>query len=83
MNKKMDAIRKTLLAARVAQLDALHASPTNPVMVGGQAIADFHHQIFDAIAGGSVSSWGLPVFGGDLPLSNAAVHWCKAPACQR
>ncbi|MDR6934891.1 hypothetical protein [Luteibacter sp. 3190] len=78
----MDAIRKALLAARAAQLDALNASPTNPVMVSGQSIADFHHQIFDAIAGGSVSSWGLPVFGGDLPWSNAAVHWCKAPACQ-
>ncbi len=80
-DKKMEAIREALVAARAAQLDAANASPTNPVTVSGQSIADFHNDIFRAIGGGSVSSWGIPVFGGDLPGSNALVNWCTAPAC--
>lgn len=79
--RKMEAIRKALVAARANQLDLAHASPINPVRVSGQSIADFHNEIFRAIAGGSVSSWGIPVFGGDIPLSNAAADWCVEPAC--
>ena len=80
-NEKMEAIRRALVAARAAQLDAGNASAVNPVVVSGKSIADFHNDIFRSIAGGSVSSLGVPVFGGDLPLSNAAVGWCQAPAC--
>jgi len=78
-NEKMKAIRRALVAAR--ELDAGNASAVNPVVVSGKSIADFHDDIFRSIAGGSVSCWGVPVFGGDLPLSNAAVGWCQAPAC--
>ncbi|MDF4026305.1 RHS repeat-associated core domain-containing protein [Luteibacter sp. PPL201] len=80
-DQKMEAIRKALAAARAAQLDAAKASPQNPVIVSGQSIADFHNRIFNDIAGGSVSSWGLPVFGGDLPFSNDLAKWCRAPSC--
>jgi RHS repeat-associated protein len=81
IDRKMEAIREALVAARVAQLDAASASPANPVMVSAQSIAKFHNDIFQAIGGGTVSSWGIPVFGGDLPGSNALVNWCTAPAC--
>jgi len=81
VEKKMDDIRMALAAARVAQLDLAGASPANPVAVSGQSIADFHNQIFQTIGGSSVSSWGIPVFGGDLPFSNFLAHWCAAPAC--
>lgn len=81
IDQEMEAIRKALAATRVAQLDAAGASPDNPVMVSAQSIADFHNAIFQKYAGGSTSSWGLPVFGGDLPLSNPLVHWCTSPAC--
>jgi RHS repeat-associated protein len=81
INQKMEAIRKALAAARAAQLDAAGASPSNPVMVSAQSISDFHNNVFQAIAGGSVSSWGIPIFGGDLPGSNSLANWCTGPAC--
>jgi type VI secretion system secreted protein VgrG len=83
VEKKMGDIRVALAAARVAQLDMAGASPANPVTVSGQSIAEFHNQVFQAIGGSAVSSWGIPVFGGDLPFSNALVHWCAAPACHQ
>ncbi len=72
--KKMEALREALVAARAGQLDAAGATVDHPVMVSGQSIANFHNAIFQSIGGGSTSSWGIPVFGGDLPLSNAMVH---------
>ena len=77
--QKMEAIREALVAARVGQLAG--ATPDNPMMVSGQSIADFHNAVFQKIGGGSTSSWGIPVFGGDLPGSNALVNWCTSPAC--
>lgn len=77
--KKMEEIREALVAACVAQLAG--ATPDHPMMVSAQSIADFHHAVFQQIGGGSTSSWGIPVFGGDLPGSNALVHWCTSPAC--
>ena len=75
----MEAIREALVAARVAQLDDAGASPDHPVMVSRQSIADFHHAVFQANGGSVESSWGLPVFGGDLPGTHW--YWCTAPAC--
>ena len=75
INQNMENIRKALVAARAAGLDAAGATPDNPVMVSGQSISDFHNQTFENNGAGRV-------FGGDLPFSNAAVGWCSAPACQ-
>jgi len=77
----MEKIREALAAARVNQLDAAGATPDNPVIVTGQSISDFHNAVFQQYVGGSTSSWGIPVFGGDLPGSNAMVNWCTSPAC--
>jgi hypothetical protein len=81
----MDAIRKALAAARVAQMDAAGASPDNPVMVSGRSISDFHNNTFENNGGGRV-------FGGDIPGTNQLMElnglitggtggWCEAPAC--
>ena len=76
---KMEQVREALVAVRVGHL--VGATADSPMMVSAQSIADFHNSAFQQIAGGSTSSWGLPVFGGDLPGSNALVGWCSAPAC--
>ena len=75
---KMDAIRRGLMHARVAQL--FDATEKSPRQVDRREIAQFHHSVF------SDNGAGPDAFGGDLwdliRVGRPFYDWCEAPACK-
>lgn len=80
----MNAIRVALVRGHVAALDARNASPSNPIVLNAQAIAEFHYSAF------SNNGASADIFGGDFLgtwtlgrwIVNQSFTWCAFPSCE-
>lgn len=82
LEERMNKVRVGLIRGHRDALDRAGASPSNPVRLSGQTIAEFHYEVFRA------NGASPDIFGGDFlwsvgrPVVNFFFTWCSLPSCE-
>ncbi|TKR34133.1 hypothetical protein FCE95_07670 [Luteimonas gilva] len=82
LENRMNKVRVGLVRGHMNALDRAGASPSNPVRLSGQTIAEFHYDVFRA------NGASPDIFGGDFlwtvgrPVVNFFFTWCTLPSCE-